>query len=101
MLFMGAGIAIGGMLSDLYAQTVLIFVPMIAEFFLKLRGNFQAENYCSNSSNGCLEYHNRIESLTHIIMKAGRFTEPRLVASIWIIEAIICASILIADLMIG
>ena len=54
MLFMGAAIAVGGMLSNLYIQTSVIFLPMIIEFFLKFRGNFKAENYCSDAANGHL-----------------------------------------------
>ncbi|UCE92288.1 MAG: hypothetical protein JSV90_03910 [Methanobacteriota archaeon] len=97
MLFTGAAIAVGGMLSSLYIQTTVIFIPMITEFFLKLRGDFKAENYCSNASNGHLEYGGRIESLTHIFMKHGRLTEKRLVIAIWALEAIFCAGIILLD----
>lgn len=100
MLFTGAAIAVGGMLSNLYIQTTVIFIPMIAEFCLKLRGDFKAENYCSNASNGRLEYRGRIESLTHIIMKHARLTEKGLVAVIWAIEAALCAAVVLIDLAI-
>lgn len=100
MLPMGAAIAIGGMLSSLYIQTVVIFIPMIVEFFLKLRGEFKAENYCSNASNGHLEYHGRIESITHIFMKTASLTEKRLVALIWVAEAALCAVVVFTDLLI-
>lgn len=98
MLFTGAAIAVGGMLSSLYLQTTVIFIPMIIEFFLKLRGDFKAENYCSNASNGHLEYRGRIESLTHIFMKHGRFTEKGLVTAIWVLEGVFCAGIILLDL---
>lgn len=97
MLFIGATIAISGMMSRLYIQTALIFLPMIAEFFLKLKGNFEAENYCSTLDNGYLEYHGKIESLTHILMKRIRLTEPMLVAMIWLIEALICIIVIAVD----
>ena len=100
MLFTGAAIAIGGMLSNLYIQTSFIFLPMIIEFFLKLRGDFKAENYCSDTSNGSLEYSGRIESLTHIFMKNLRLTETRLVAVIWALETVLCSVVVIVDLMI-
>jgi len=100
MLFMGATIAVAGMLSGLHIQTTIIFVPMIIEFFLKLRGNFLAENYSSRASNGHLEYHGRIESLTHILMKAWNLTERRLVAFVWGIEAVVCALVIITDLLV-
>lgn len=97
MLFMGATIAVGGMLSNLYIQTVVIFIPMIIEFFLKLRGGFEAENYCSNASNGHLEYHGRIESLTHIFMRAARVSERFLVFIIWALEIAVCTSVIAVD----
>ena len=99
MLFMGAAVAVGGMLSSLYAQTIIIFLPMIAEFFLKLRGHFKAENYCSDASNGHLVYDGRIESLTHILMKSVKLTEKRLVRLMWGIEATLCASVILLDIL--
>ncbi len=97
MLFMGATIAIAGILSDLKVQTVFIFIPMIAEFCLKLRGHFKAENYCSNAGNGYLSYHGRIESLTHIFMKHLKINEQELVALIWGIEVAMCIIVVSVD----
>ena len=97
MLFMGAAIAAAGMLSELYVQTIVLFIPMIAEFFLKLKGHFKAENYCSHANNGHLEYHGRIESLTHIFMKKLRLTEMKLVAFIWMTELILCVAVVAVD----
>jgi UDP-N-acetylglucosamine--dolichyl-phosphate N-acetylglucosaminephosphotransferase len=99
MLFMGATIAISGILSNLQVQTAFIFIPMIAEFFLKLRGHFKAENYCSESGNGHLEYHGRIESLTHIFMKHFKVNEQELVAFIWGIEIAMCTLVISVDLL--
>lgn len=101
MLSMGAAIAIGGMLSALYVQTVVIFLPMIAEFFLKLRGDFKAENYCSDASNGHLEYHGRIESLTHIFMKRLKLSERGLVRAVWTLEVLVCAVVIVVDTIIS
>ena len=100
MLFMGATIAVAGMLSSLYLQTIVIFVPMITEFFLKMRGRFKAENYCSNAANGHLEYHGRIESITHVFMKKTKLTESSLVRRIWLLEGTICAVVILIDLAI-
>ena len=61
MLFMGAALAVAGMLSSLYIQTTVIFFPMIIEFFLKLRGHFKGENYSTHSSNGRLGYSGRYD----------------------------------------
>lgn len=100
MLFMGATIAVAGMLSELYIQTAIIFLPMIVEFFLKLKGRFKAENYSSNASNNHLEYHGETQSITHVIMKMTRVTERRLVALIWMIEGLLCIAVISADLAI-
>lgn len=100
MLFMGATIAVSGILSNLQVQTTFIFIPMIVEFFLKFRGHFQAENYCSKSKNGFLEYHGRIESLTHIYMKHLKLTERELVFLIWALEVAICAFVISIDLLV-
>jgi UDP-N-acetylglucosamine--dolichyl-phosphate N-acetylglucosaminephosphotransferase len=99
MLFTGATLAIAGMLSNLQVQTAFIFIPMIIEFFLKMRGHFQAENYCSEAGNGFLEYHGKIESLTHIFMKHMRIKERELVAFIWGIEIAVCALVISVDLV--
>ena len=100
MLFMGAAIAVAGILSQLHVQTVFLFLPLITEFFLKLRGRFRGENYASRSANGYMEYHGEIESLTHIVMKRFRVNEQELVAFIWGIEAAVCALVISVDLLI-
>ena len=99
MLFTGATLAISGILSNLQVQTTFIFIPMIIEFFLKMRGHFQAENYCSEAGNGYLEYHGKIESLTHIFMKHLKIKEQELVALIWGIEIAMCALVISVDLV--
>ena len=97
MLFMGATIACAGILSSLFVQTVFLFIPMIVEFFLKLRGGFLAENYSSNAENGYLRYTGRIESLTHIFMKRGSCTERGLVYRIWAMELVFCVIVVVVD----
>ena len=99
MLFTGATLAVAGILSNLQLQTAFIFMPMIVEFFLKLRGHFRAENYCSEAGNGFLEYHGRIESLTHVFMKHLRVNERELVAFIWGVEIAMCTIVISVDLV--
>jgi len=97
-LFMGAALASAGILSSLHVQTTFIFIPMIVEFFLKMRGHFKAENYCSKSHNGYLEYYGRIESLTHIFMKRSKLTEKELVHRLWAVELVMCIIVVVVDL---
>jgi len=99
MLFTGATVAVAGILSNLQVQTTFIFLPLIAEFLLKLRGHFEAENYCSESGNGHLEYHGKIESLTHIFMKHLKVNEWELVALIWGLEIAMCVIVVSVDLI--
>lgn len=99
MLFMGATLAAAGILSSLHVQTVFIFIPMITEFFVKSRGHFKGENYATRSVNGYLEYHGRIESLTHIFMRTGKMTEKHLVYLIWSIELAVCVVVVTVDVL--
>lgn len=100
MLFVGATLAVAGMLSGLQLQTFFIFIPLIVEFGLKLRGRFKAENYCSDSNNGYLEYHGRIESVTHVFMKHMKLTERELVYLVWGLEIAICVFVISVDLIV-
>ncbi len=99
MLFMGATIAVAGILSNLQVQTIFIFLPMIVEFFLKVRGHFEAENYATDAANGHIEYEGRIESLTHLYMRHMKLTEKELVFLIWGVEAAICTFVIAIDLV--
>lgn len=99
MLFMGSAIAVAGILSQLHVQTAFIFIPMIVEFLLKLKGRFRGENYASRNANGYLEYHGKVESLTHLVMKKFRVNEPELVAFIWGIQCAVCAIVISVDLL--
>lgn len=89
-LFMGATIACAAILGDLKTVGAILFIPMIIEFFLKLRGHFQGENYGTPDREGYLTYEGRIESLTHLIMKIKRVKERHLVWILWSVEAILC-----------
>lgn len=97
MLFTGATLAAAGILSRLHVQTIFIFMPMIVEFFLKMRSYFTAENYSSTISNGYLKYNGRVESLTHVFMKHMNVTEKSLVAMIWLLEIAMCAVVIAVD----
>ncbi|MEE9150279.1 MAG: hypothetical protein V3U20_00405 [Thermoplasmata archaeon] len=89
-LFVGATIACAAIVADLKTVGALLFIPMIIEFFLKLRGHFQGENYGTPDKEGYLSYEGRTESLTHLIMKKRRVKERQLVWMLWSIEGILC-----------
>lgn len=89
-LFMGATVACAAIMVDLKTIGAILFIPMIIEFFLKLRGHFRGENYGTPDKDGNLSYDKRIESLTHIIMKRRKVNEKQLVWIIWGIEGLLC-----------
>jgi UDP-N-acetylglucosamine--dolichyl-phosphate N-acetylglucosaminephosphotransferase len=93
-LFMGATLACAAILGDMKTIGALLFIPMIIEFFLKLRGRFKGENYGIPDKDGYLSYEGKTESLTHIFMKRKKIKERQLVMILWGIEAILCALVL-------
>lgn len=93
-LFMGATIACAAIVGDMKTIVAILFIPMIIEFFLKLRGHFKGENYGRPDEDGFLSYEDDIESLTHIFMKRKKIKERRLVLNIWLLEGIFCIIVL-------
>lgn len=95
-LFAGATLACAVIISSpsLKGLGALFFIPMVLEFLLKARGHFQAENFGRPSEEGVLHYEGKTESLTHLIMKHGRYTETSLVRTLWLIEALLAIAIL-------
>jgi UDP-N-acetylglucosamine--dolichyl-phosphate N-acetylglucosaminephosphotransferase len=89
-LFMGATLACAAILGDMKTIGALLFIPMIIEFFLKLRGRFKGENYGNPDEDGYLSYEGKTESLTHIIMKRKKVKESQLVLMLWGLEGLLC-----------
>jgi UDP-N-acetylglucosamine--dolichyl-phosphate N-acetylglucosaminephosphotransferase len=94
-LFMGSTIACAAIIGDFKTIGAILFIPMIIEFFLKLRGRFKGENYGTPDEEGYLTYEGKIESLTHLIMKKKKVKERQLVWILWGVEAILCSIIII------
>ncbi len=97
-LFAGACIACAAIISSppLKTQGAILFAPMIAEFVLKARSHFRAENYASADSDGRLRYEGRTESITHVLLRRGRFREWEVVGILWAVEAVIAGALLLA-----
>jgi len=89
MLFTGAVIASAAIIGGLKWICFVLLVPMVAEFFLKLKGRFNAECFGTPDEKGYLRYNGRTESLTHIIMKKWRLKEWEIVGILWGVEAVI------------
>jgi UDP-N-acetylglucosamine--dolichyl-phosphate N-acetylglucosaminephosphotransferase len=69
---------------------------MVVEFFLKLRGHFQGENYGEIAPDGRLSWNGRVESLAHAIMKWKRLREWEVVLVLWVVEGVVCLAVLLA-----
>jgi UDP-N-acetylglucosamine--dolichyl-phosphate N-acetylglucosaminephosphotransferase len=96
---MGATIACSAIIVDMKAYGAIVFIPMIIEFFLKLRGKFKGENYGKPDKEGNLTYEGRIESLTHLIMRGRKIKEKHLVWIIWAVEALLCTILILSVLI--
>ena len=93
-LFVGTSLAIGAINGLVKEIALLLFLPMIIEFFMKSRGLFQARNQGIPQKNGLIFYYNRSESLTHIVMKNVKVTEKKIVGIFWGIEVLLCISVI-------
>ena len=85
-LFMGGIIGCTAIVNNLKLEGVILMIPMIAEFFLKLRGNFKGECFAKMNEGGILVYEGRIESLTHLVMSKFVVDEIKLVRIFWAFE---------------
>lgn len=94
-LFTGAIIACAAIVSYTKVAGAIIFIPLIIEFFLKLKGRFKAENYGKPDKDGYLTHDGKIESLSHVVMKWKRLKEWQLVAVLWAMEIVLCSVVVI------
>ncbi len=96
-LFAGATLAAAAIVASpsMKALAAILFVPMIAEFLLKARGRFQAENYGQVDNAGRLHHEGRVQSLTHLLMRQFPMKEWQIVVVLWSIEAVLCGSVVL------
>ena len=94
-LFMGGAIGCSAIINNLKLEGVILMLPMIAEFFLKLRGRFEGECFAKVNENGILMHEGRIESLTHFIMSNFKVNETKLVIILWTFEIILAIVVVI------
>ena len=97
-LFVGSVIACSSIISDLKFEGTLLMTPMIVEFFLKCRGRFEGECFAESNENGILKYNNRVESLTHFVMKNFTVDEKKLVHIFWSFQITLSSLIILINL---
>jgi UDP-N-acetylglucosamine--dolichyl-phosphate N-acetylglucosaminephosphotransferase len=95
-LFVGATIACAAIVSNMKSIGAILFIPLIVEFFLKVRGRFRGENYGKIDEDGRLTYRGRIESLAHVLMRWKKLKEWQLVGVFWLVEIVICTITVVA-----
>ncbi|MDO8340164.1 MAG: hypothetical protein Q7T16_05920 [Candidatus Burarchaeum sp.] len=84
----GATVAAAVIIGNMERIGVIALSPQIAEFFLKARSRFQAENFGKVGKDGRLSYDGSVHSLTHLTMKLFRPTEQQLVMYLLALQAL-------------
>ena len=88
-LVIGAVIAVVSVMSNLVWLAIFILLLPVLEFFVTLRVRFNAENFGEITERGTLRSPQTIQSLTHVIMRQGDFTEKEVVRIFWFLQLII------------
>lgn len=88
----GASIAVVAIIGNIEKFALLCFIPWFLEFILKIRSGFKAENFGILQEDGTLKApYKKTYSLTHFVMKRGKFTEKQIVLILIGIEIIFVA----------
>ncbi len=89
---LGATMAVVAIIGNMEKFALYVFAPWILEFLLKWRSGFKAENFGSLGKDGTLKtQYPKTCSITHLVMKAGRFKEWQVSAIIIAAEIVVCA----------
>lgn len=87
----GAVAACATVLGNMEKFAIICFIPWIIESVLKALSGFKAENYGILQEDGTVKPRvETISSLTHMVMRSGRFTEKQVSTILIIIEIIVC-----------
>jgi len=83
-------VASGVIVGNLEKIGIMVMIPFIIEFFLKIRSKFKASCLGKLRKDGKLDppYGKKIYSLTHIIMNLRSFTEKQVTIILILIECI-------------
>lgn len=86
--FIGSVIGSIGISGYMYTALFFLYIPYAIEFILKARTKFKGVSFGKISPDGYLYWDGRPNSLTHVIMKLGKFKEYQIVAILWGIELV-------------
>ena len=87
---LGAVVASGVIVGNMERAGIIILMPFIIEFLLKLRSKFKASCLGKLRKDGKLDspYGNKIYSWTHIIMNLGKLTERKVTIILILIQIV-------------
>ncbi|MFA5358086.1 MAG: hypothetical protein WC308_04175 [archaeon] len=95
-LLTGASIAVVAILGDMEKIGILLMPLFFVELVLKARSKFQADSFGKPTKNEkIISKYAKIYSITHWFMRSGKYTEKQIVIKILLLQAIICAIVLI------
>ena len=86
--FIGSVIGSIGIAGFMYTALFFLYIPYVIEFILKARTKFKGVSFGKVTSDGYLYWDGSPNSLTHIVMKMGKFKEYQVVAILWLFEII-------------
>lgn len=84
----GAAIATAAVLGAMAVVSAIALLPQIIEFFVKASHRFSTQSFGILNPDGKLTAPEENGSLTHVLMRRGRYTEPQLVMRFWILQAL-------------
>ncbi|HLC55294.1 MAG TPA: hypothetical protein VJJ75_02040 [Candidatus Nanoarchaeia archaeon] len=83
---LGASLVSVAILGNLEKAALILSVPFFVEFLLKWRSRFKAKSYGIYKNGKIMSYYEKIYSIPHIWMRAGKFTEKQVVVYCMLIE---------------
>lgn len=87
--FAGTALAAIAIVGNMEKAAVIMIAPYFIELVLKARTKFEAESFGILRKDGTLGT-DRIDSLTHLVMRLGRFTESQIVSILMLIQLLFC-----------
>lgn len=94
-LMVGASIAVASILGNMERLGIMLLVLFFVELALKARFSFQTESFGIPQKDGSLKAPDHVSSLTHWVMKKGRFSEKQVVWIIIGLQVLVSVGVLI------
>lgn len=85
----GACIASVAIVGNIEKFSVYLLAPWVLEFFLKLKTRFKAECYGRLREDGTLKAPDEIGSLTHLVMRSGKWSEKQVTIILILVEILV------------